>query len=98
MQPIHFGISISVTTRTPGSSSSERARRLDRALEDADVDHEKKAQRRAEMLARRKEMEKERRKAIRAAQARQKAAKMKKTGKVNVSFVRKCIYVNTCLQ
>jgi len=66
--------------RVPGSSSSERARRLTRSLGEADMDDETRAARRAEILAKRKEMERERRKAIRAAQARTKAAKMKKSG------------------
>ncbi|XP_055879604.1 uncharacterized protein LOC106067347 isoform X3 [Biomphalaria glabrata] len=63
-------------TRTPGSTASERARRLNRALLMAeDVDDDKKAKKRAEARERRKEMERARRKAIRAAYARQKASK-----------------------
>lgn len=62
--------------RTPGSTASERARRLNRALLMAeDVDDDKKAKKRAEARERRKEMERARRKAIRAAYARQKASK-----------------------
>ncbi|XP_012937168.1 uncharacterized protein LOC101859632 [Aplysia californica] len=70
----------SIHRKVPGSTSSERARRLDRALNTAgEVDEERRAQKRAEALARRKAMERERRKAIRAAQARQKEARRKKT-------------------
>lgn len=66
--------------RHPASTSSERARRLNRALIHADEnDLAKRAQKKAEALARRKEMERERRKAIRAAYARQREAKKKPT-------------------
>lgn len=48
-----------------------------------EMDDEKRAQKRAEILARRKEMERERRKAIRAAYARQREAKRKKPSPVS---------------
>ncbi|XP_025105262.1 regulator of G-protein signaling 22-like isoform X2 [Pomacea canaliculata] len=62
--------------RYPGSGASERAKRLQKALIIAeDIDDERKAERKREGLERRKEMERERRKAIKAAYARQKEAK-----------------------
>ncbi|PVD26500.1 hypothetical protein C0Q70_14177 [Pomacea canaliculata] len=65
-----------VKHRYPGSGASERAKRLQKALIIAeDIDDERKAERKREGLERRKEMERERRKAIKAAYARQKEAK-----------------------
>ncbi|CAL1527617.1 unnamed protein product [Lymnaea stagnalis] len=65
--------------RIPGSTASERARRLNKALLMAeDMDDTKKAKRLAEARERRKEMERERRKAIRAAYARLRASKEQK--------------------
>ncbi|KAH9492920.1 hypothetical protein Btru_032617 [Bulinus truncatus] len=62
--------------RIPGSTASERARRLNKALMMAeDEDEDKKAKKRAEAREKRKEMERARRKAIRAAYARLKANK-----------------------
>lgn len=68
----------------PGSTATERARRLQKALIMAeDIDDERRAKRKEEMLQRRKEMERERRKAIKAAYARQREAKKKKPGAVS---------------
>nr|KAG5695957.1 hypothetical protein BaRGS_017538 [Batillaria attramentaria] len=67
--------------RYPGSAASERARRLQKALILAeDIDDERRAEKKREALERRKEMERERKKAIRAAYARQREAKKKKPG------------------
>ncbi|XP_059138673.1 regulator of G-protein signaling 22-like isoform X2 [Physella acuta] len=73
--------------RTPGSTASERARRLTKALETAeDMDESKRAKKRAEALARRKEMERERRKAVRAAYARLRASKRDRHGSDSSMF------------
>ena len=64
--------------RVPGSAASERARRLQKALILAeDIDDERRVEKRREALERRKEMERERRKAVKAAYARQREAKKK---------------------
>ncbi|XP_067682061.1 regulator of G-protein signaling 22-like isoform X1 [Haliotis asinina] len=68
--------------RVPGSTASERARRLQRALTLAeDIDFERRALNKKLRIERRKEMEKERKKAVKAAYARQKEAKLKKGSK-----------------
>ncbi|XP_070180134.1 regulator of G-protein signaling 22-like isoform X6 [Littorina saxatilis] len=67
--------------RVPGSAASERAKRLQKALILAeDIDDERRAEKKREALEKRKEMERERRKAIKAAYARQKEAQKKKVG------------------
>ncbi|KAK7488392.1 hypothetical protein BaRGS_00020366 [Batillaria attramentaria] len=72
---------LSIPDRYPGSAASERARRLQKALILAeDIDDERRAEKKREALERRKEMERERKKAIRAAYARQREAKKKKPG------------------
>ncbi|XP_048259130.1 uncharacterized protein LOC124151105 isoform X3 [Haliotis rufescens] len=72
--------------RVPGSTASERARRLQRALHVAeDIDFDRRALNKKLRIERRKLMEKERKKAVKAAYARQKEAKLKKGSKFDFS-------------
>ncbi|XP_013386604.1 uncharacterized protein LOC106156055 isoform X2 [Lingula anatina] len=69
--------------RSPGSTGSERGRRLRTALSVAEeIDEARKAEKKKKALERRKKMEKERRKALRAARARQREAKRNKNAPI----------------
>ena len=65
--------------RPPGTTETQRAQRLKSDLYMDDMDEEKRAELRAKRLEARKEMERERRKAVKAAYKRLKDSKTKKS-------------------